>query len=253
MLQHLFQIFTNLPKMQELILPSTEVKTNQIAYPAPVIAIDGPSGSGKGTISLSVCNKLGWNYLDSGAIYRVLAYVAGNNNVELSDESALVRLAGELDIEFRDGVVWLSGEEIGDEIRTEEAGKRASIVAPLRSVREKLLLWQRSRAQQPGLVADGRDMGTVVFPHAQCKIFLTASAEARANRRFKQLRDKGFDVNIPRLFKEITERDARDANRAVSPLRPADDAYVLDTTDLDVVAAVSEVMRLVGVTVDLSN
>ncbi len=211
----------------------------------PVIAIDGPSGSGKGTVSLSMARQLGWHYLDSGAIYRALALAAGKNNIELSDEPALIDLTGNLDIEFRNGAVWLCGEEIGDEIRTEEAGKRASMVAPIRSVREKLLVWQRSRAQLPGLVADGRDMGTVVFPGACCKIFLIASAEARAKRRFKQLRDKGFDVSIPQLFREICERDARDANRTVSPLKPAEDAIVLDTTNLHIEDVVAAVMRLV--------
>jgi len=211
---------------------------------APVVAIDGPSGSGKGTISISVARELGWNYLDSGAIYRVIGYQAGKNNIALSDEAELVKLAEKLELEFRNGSVWLFGEEVGDSIRTEEAGMRASMVAPLRSVREKLLIWQRSRARLPGLVADGRDMGTVVFPDAKLKIFLTASAQARAERRFKQLRDKGFDVNIPQLFEEISERDARDANRTVSPLKPAKDAVLLDTTNLSIQDVVSEVMTL---------
>ncbi len=216
---------------------------------APVVAIDGPSGSGKGTIALAVARQLGWHYLDSGALYRVIGYVAVKNGIDLEDETGLIGLADNLDIEFRNGSVWLDGEEIGDEIRTEEAGKRASMVAPIRSVREKLLVWQRSRARPPGLVADGRDMGSVVFPNAICKIFLTASAEARTQRRFRQLRDKGFDVNIPQLFKEISERDARDANRAVSPLKPAEDAIVLDTTNLNIEVVVSEVMTLVRSTV----
>jgi cytidylate kinase len=209
-------------------------------FTAPVVAIDGPSGSGKGTISVTVANELGWHYLDSGAIYRVIGYLAAKNNISLSDEAGLVKLAENLDIAFRNGSVWLAGEEVGDSIRTEEAGKRASMVAPLRNVRAKLLQWQRSRAQLPGLVADGRDMGTVVFPDAKLKIFLTASAQARAERRFKQLRDKGFDVNIPQ-----SERDARDANRTVSPLKPAEDAIVLDTTNLSVQDVVSEVMARV--------
>ncbi len=225
--------------------------------PAPVIAIDGPSGSGKGTISLTIAQKLNWNYLDSGALYRVLGYIAWTENIDFDDEPALMSKAENLDIEFKNGIVYLSGAEIGDVIRTEEAGKKASMVAPLRGVREKLLVWQRSRAQMPGLVADGRDMGTVVFPHANCKIFLTASAQSRAERRFKQLRDKGFDVNIPRLFEEISERDARDANRKVSPLKPAEDAYVLDTTDLsieDVVATVMARARLsIGPSLGLYN
>lgn len=212
---------------------------------APVAAIDGPSGSGKGTIALAVVRQLGWHYLDSGALYRVIGYLAAKNNIELEDETALIELAGNLNIEFKNGSVWSCGAQIGDEIRTEEAGKRASMVAPIRSVREKLLIWQRSRAQPPGLVADGRDMGTVVFPDATCKIFLTAATEERAQRRFQQLREKGFDVSIHQLFKEISERDARDANRAISPLHPAEDAVVLDTTNLSIEVVVSEVMTLI--------
>lgn len=212
---------------------------------APVVAIDGPSGSGKGTIALAVARQLGWHYLDSGALYRVLGYVATKNDIDLADERGLVGLVDDLDIKFRDGAVWLSGQAIGDEIRTEEIGRRASLVAPIRSVREKLLRWQRSRAQPPGLVADGRDMGSVVFPDAACKIFLTANAQERAERRFRQLREKGFDVNIAQLFKALTERDTRDANRAVSPLQPAKDAVVLDTTNLAIEVVVSEVLARV--------
>lgn len=211
----------------------------------PVVAIDGPSGSGKGTIALAVARQLGWHYLDSGALYRVIGYLAAKNNIDLADEAGLVELAGNLDIEFKNGSVWLDSEQIGDEIRTEEAGKRASVVAPIRRVREKLLVWQQSRAQLPGLVADGRDMGSVAFPDATCKIFLTATVEERAKRRFKQLRDKHFDVNIAQLFEEISERDERDTNRVISPLRPAADAIVLDTTTLSIEDVVSEVMGLV--------
>jgi cytidylate kinase len=209
---------------------------------APVVAIDGPSGSGKGTISAMVASELGWHYLDSGAIYRVLGYLAYTNDVAFDDEPGLVSLAKDLDMSFVDGNVLLNGEVVGDVIRTEEAGKRASMVSPIPAVRETLLVWQRSQARMPGLVADGRDMGTVVFPTANCKIFLTASARARAERRFKQLRDKGFNVNIAQLFDEITERDGRDANRKVSPLKPADDAIVLDTTNLPIQDVVSRVM-----------
>lgn len=209
---------------------------------APVVAIDGPSGSGKGTISAMVASELGWHYLDSGAIYRVLGYLAYTNDVAFDDEPGLVSLAKDLDMSFVDGNVLLNGEVVGDVIRTEEAGKRASMVSPIPAVRETLLVWQRSQARMPGLVADGRDMGTVVFPTANCKIFLTASARARAERRFKQLRDKGFNVNIAQLFDEITERDGRDANRKVSPLKPADDAIVLDTTNLPIKDVVSRVM-----------
>ena len=213
---------------------------------APVVAIDGPSGSGKGTISAMVASELGWHYLDSGAIYRVLGYLAYTNDVAFDDEPGLVSLAKDLDMSFVDGNVLLNGEVVGDVIRTEEAGKRASMVSPIPAVRETLLVWQRSQARMPGLVADGRDMGTVVFPTANCKIFLTASARARAERRFKQLRDKGFNVNIAQLFDEITERDERDATRKVSPLKPADDAIVLDTTNLPIKDVVSRVMTEVN-------
>lgn len=213
---------------------------------APVVAIDGPSGSGKGTISAMVASELGWHYLDSGAIYRVLGYLAYTNDVAFDDEPGLVSLAKDLDMSFDDGNVLLNGEVVGDVIRTEEAGKRASMVSPIPAVRETLLVWQRSQARMPGLVADGRDMGTVVFPTANCKIFLTAGAQARAERRFKQLRDKGFNVNIAQLFDEITERDERDANRKVSPLKPADDAIVLDTTNLPIQDVVSRVMTEVN-------
>ncbi len=208
----------------------------------PVLAIDGPSGSGKGTISTTVARELGWHYLDSGAIYRVLGYLATIQKIAFDDVGGLVNLAQNLDLEFTPHGICLYGKPVGDEIRTEDAGKRASMVSPIPEVRETLLKWQRGRAQPPGLVADGRDMGTVVFPDAVCKIFLTASAKARAERRFKQLRDKGFDVNIPQLFKEISERDERDANRKASPLRAAADAVVLDTTELDIQEVISRVM-----------
>ena len=212
----------------------------------PVVAIDGPSGSGKGTIATAVARNLGWHYLDSGAIYRVLGHLAYTQGIGLDDEGGLVSLAENLDLSFREGDVWLNGALIGNVIRTEEAGRRASLVSPIPAVRKTLLKWQRRQARMPGLVADGRDMGTVVFPTANCKIFLTASAEARAERRFKQLRDKGFDVNIAQLFKEITERDERDANRKLSPLKPAEDAIVLDTTDLSIEDAVSRVLDQVS-------
>ena len=219
---------------------SNQIQANQTN--APVIAIDGPSGSGKGTVSLTVAQKLQFNYLDSGALYRILGHLADQKNIEFSDHQGLTNLAANMDISFANGQVLLDGQAVGDVIRTEDAGKRASLVSPIPEVRETLLLWQRNQARAPGLVADGRDMGTVVFPSACCKIFLTASAQARAERRFKQLRDKGFDVNIRQLFQEITDRDERDSTRKASPLKPADDAIVLDTTDLDIQDVVSKVM-----------
>jgi len=211
----------------------------------PVLTIDGPGGSGKGTVSQRVARVLGWHYLDSGALYRVVGLLAHDQGVALDDESAVSAIADTMQIEFVDGEATLGGGALESLIRTEEAGERASRVASLPGVRDALMSWQRRCARLPGLVADGRDMGTVVFPDAACKIYLTASAEARAKRRFNQLRLKGFDVNIRRLFEEITERDQRDAGRAVSPLRPARDAFLLDSTDLTIDQVVEEVLEQV--------
>lgn len=209
----------------------------------PVLTIDGPGGSGKGTVSKRVARVLGWHYLDSGALYRVVGLLAMRQGIGLSDEEALEGIARNLEIEFVDEQVMVSGESIDDQIRSEQVGDAASRVAKLPGVRAALSDWQRRCAHMPGLVADGRDMGTVIFPDAECKIYLTASAEARAKRRFNQLRLKGFDVNISRLFEEITERDQRDAGRAVSPLVPADDAVMLDSTDLTIDQVVAEVLN----------
>ena len=212
----------------------------------PVITLDGPSGSGKGTVAQALADWLGWHYLESGALYRVLGWLAHRDGIvadgAVADGAAmnkakvakLVALAGALELTFQDGAVFLGAQEIGDQIRTEQAGERASKIAPLAEVRTALMQWQRHCARRPGLVADGRDMGTVVFPDAPCKIFLTASAEARAKRRFIQLKGKGFDVNIRQLVQSIAERDRRDLNRSVSPLRRAADAFELDTTELSI-------------------
>ncbi len=210
----------------------------------PVLTIDGPSGSGKGTVALRVSQLLGWHYLDSGALYRVVGHLANRRDVSLEDEAELSVLASDMDLTFRAGRAVLGGQDIDDQIRGETAGDRASRVARWPAVRNSLLVWQRQCAEYPGLVADGRDMGTVVFPDSKCKVFLTASAEARAERRFNQLRQKGFDVNIRQLFEEIAERDRRDAGRSVSPLKPAGDALMLDTTELTIDQAVEEVMGL---------
>ena len=214
--------------------------------PVRVIAIDGPSGAGKGTVSLAVAGLLGYHYLESGAVYRVIAHLGQKNNVSTEDVSRLVALARNLEIEFRDGAVWIDGSITDDVIWTEEVGKRASLIASIPEVRETLLKWQRSQARVPGLVADGRDMGTVVFPLATCKFYITASVEVRAQRRFNQLRDKGFDVNIHQLSGDISERDAHDVNRTISPLRPAEDALLVDTTDLEIHEVVSRVMAGIG-------
>lgn len=205
---------------------------------APVITVDGPSGAGKGTLCMLLAEKLGWKLLDSGAIYRVLALAAIHHGVDLESEDALVPLAAHLDVEFiAEGElvkVILEGEDVSGELRKEETGMAASKVAALPRVREALLRRQRAFSEVPGLVADGRDMGTVVFPQAEVKIFLDASAEERAERRMKQLQQKGLDVNFDHLLKEIQERDHRDRNRAVAPLRPAADALVLDSTEMSI-------------------
>ncbi|MEM7195544.1 MAG: (d)CMP kinase [Pseudomonadota bacterium] len=212
---------------------------------APVVSLDGPSGSGKGTVAATVAAALNWHYLDSGALYRILAWRARQSGATLDDVEELKTIGSRLSIRFIDGKISVDGETVGDEIRTESAGRDASVVAALPEVRDVLLEWQRRQARPPGLVADGRDMGTVVFPESKCKIYLTASAKARAERRFNQLRLKGFDVTMRALFGEITERDQRDANRAISPLKPADDAVVIDTTDMRIEAVVETVLDYV--------
>lgn len=198
----------------------------------PVVTIDGPSGTGKGTIATLLARRLGWHCLDSGAIYRVLGLCAGRAGVDLDDETGVCPLAETLPLAFEDGRVLLAGEDVGDAIRTETAGSAASRVAVHPRVRAALLEWQRRQARPPGLVADGRDMGTVVFPRAPLKVFLDASPEERAARRYKQLNEKGLDANLAGLVEEIRARDARDRSRAVAPLRPAEDALVLDSTQL---------------------
>jgi len=208
----------------------------------PVITIDGPSGSGKGTISRMLARELGFHFLDSGALYRLLAFAAQRRGIALDNESALAALSGELDIRFpADGEgerVLLDGEDVGDAIRTEAAGGGASRVAALPAVREALLDRQRRFRLFPGLVADGRDMGTVVFPDAEAKIFLTASAEERARRRCKQLKEKGVSVVFDDVLADIQVRDERDASRSVAPLRPAQDADLVDTSELDISATI---------------
>lgn len=206
----------------------------------PVITIDGPSGSGKGTISRNLAHALNWNFLDSGALYRLVALGALNHQISLADETLLAAYARELDVRFvsHDPAdapeIWLENKQVNEQIRSETAGNAASKVAALAGVREALLDRQRQFLQSPGLVADGRDMGTTVFPQANLKIYLTASAEVRAGRRYKQLKGKGMGVNLAALVLEIAERDERDSNRSVSPLKPATDAVIIDTSDLTI-------------------
>lgn len=209
----------------------------------PIITIDGPSASGKGTIAERVAERLGFHVLDSGALYRLAALHALRRGVSLADEAALAALAAELPAEFRAGKAWLAGEDVTQVIRAEEVGEGASKVAALPAVRQALLARQRTYAQPPGLVADGRDMGTVVFPHAQIKVFLTASAEARAERRHKQLIEKGIPANLPALVRDMRARDERDTQRAVAPLKPPADALVLDSTLLNIDQVVEAVLR----------
>jgi CMP/dCMP kinase len=213
-----------------------------------VITIDGPSGSGKGTIAQLLAKDLGWHYLDSGAIYRVLAQAAIKHNVDFADEQKLAEMAHKLDLIFslenEDLIVILEGEDVSTIIRSEQAGNAASKVAALPLVRAALLDRQRAFRQSPGLITDGRDMGTVVFPDANHKVFLTASAQIRAERRYKQLKEKGIESNLPDLVAEISERDIRDSQRKVAPLRPADDALQLDSSLMGIDAVFKHIRAL---------
>ena len=211
-------------------------------HPSPVITIDGPSASGKGTVAERVAVALGFHFLDSGALYRLTALSAMKQGVALDDEARVAELAANLPATFRDGSVWLAGENVTDAIRAEAVGEGASKVAALPGVRAALLDRQRAYRQAPGLVADGRDMGTVVFADAATKVFLTASAEARAERRYKQLIEKGNSASLTALVADMQARDARDSARTVAPLKPAPDALLLDTTHMDIESAVQAVL-----------
>tara|TARA_R110002072_G_scaffold184083_1_gene340405 strand:- start:41901 stop:42596 length:696 start_codon:yes stop_codon:yes gene_type:complete len=216
-----------------------------------VLTIDGPSGAGKGSVAQLVSKKLGWHLLDSGALYRLTALSALKQGVSFEDESLLAQIASKLEVEFKPSgfgepvQVFLSGENVTGELRLETTGNNASKIAPLAEVRAALLQRQRNFAMPPGLVADGRDMGTVVFPEAKYKIFLSASAQTRAERRYKQLKDKGEDVKMPPLLREIEERDERDMGRKNAPLKPAIDALLIDSTDFSIEEVLDKVIGFI--------
>ncbi len=220
--------------------------------PIPVLTIDGPSGSGKGTISQAVAKRLGWHYLDSGAIYRAVGLAAAWESIDLSDPDAVAACAARAEIRFETGEegelhVFVNGKDATRQLRTETAAAAASAIAAHPPVRTALLDLQHRFRQKPGLVADGRDMGTVIFPDAPYKVFLTASAEERAKRRYKQLKDKGVSVNLDSLLHEIAARDERDAGRAVAPLKPANDAVILDSTGTPITEVIERVLAVLPV------
>lgn len=211
-----------------------------------IITIDGPSGSGKGTIAALLAKKLGWQVLDSGALYRLVGLAARNKGLDFSNEAALANIAEKLDVVFDGGKIFLNKQDVTDSIRSETAGNDASKVAAVPAVRDALLKWQQQCASEHGLVADGRDMGTVVFPHAPLKFFLTASAEERANRRYKQLKEKGMSANLAHLIEKIRERDERDMSRSAAPLRPADDAIDIESSNLTIDEVMEKILRNVA-------
>ena len=212
------------------------------ANKVPVLAIDGPGGSGKGTVGQILAQRLGWHFLDSGALYRLAALAARHSGVDLDDEEALAGLAGRMHVEFRDGATWLDGRDVSSALRSEEVGTAASRVAAKARVRQALLARQRGFRTAPGLVADGRDMGSVVFPDAPLKVFLTAGVDTRAERRYKQLMEKGMYAKMGDVVEELRRRDERDSSRPVAPLKHYPDAIFLDTTGLSVEEAVRQVL-----------
>lgn len=214
----------------------------------PVLTIDGPSGAGKGTVSRSIAKQLGWHYLDSGSIYRSLALATLQQGVDLEDETAVVDVAKNMNLAFECGdelIVKLNNEDITLQLGLETTGNAASLIASLPKVRAALLAKQQSFRQAPGLVADGRDMGTVVFPDAQYKVFLTASAEERAKRRYKQLKEKGIDANLSSLINDIEARDRRDTERTTAPLAMAENALYIDSSNMSIPAVLEEILKLI--------
>jgi 3-phosphoshikimate 1-carboxyvinyltransferase len=232
----------NDPRCVAKTFPDYFERFSMVTKSVPVIAIDGPSASGKGTVAARVAAALGWHYLDSGALYRLTALAAQRAGVSWSDEAGVAAIAAGLDVVFGEDSILLAGEEVGDAIRQEEISSGASQVAALPAVRAALLFRQRAFRQAPGLVADGRDMASVVFPDAQSKVFLTASVEIRAERRYKQLIEKGIAANILPLLLDLRARDERDSQRSVAPLQQSEGAILLDTTDLTIEQAVNQVL-----------
>jgi len=216
---------------------------NNLNSPPPVIAIDGPSASGKGTVAQAVALALGWHYLDSGALYRLVALAALRSGMALNDREGLEAMAASLDAEFHGSEIFLNKQLVTEEIRSEECGNAASAVAAIPEVRAGLLQRQRAYRRPPGLVADGRDMGAVVFPDARLKVFLTATAQTRAERRHKQLIDKGIVATLQSLLRDLKERDARDRSRSAAPLQQNPDARLLDTTGMSVAEATGQVLE----------
>ena len=214
-----------------------------------MITVDGPGGAGKGTLSQRLAQHLGYRFLDSGALYRVMALVAQRNGIALNDSMGLLELAAGLDLRFQisrrgECSVWLENCNVTADIRTEACGNAASKIASIGSVREALLHWQRTFCKPPGLVADGRDMGTIVFPQAKRKIFLTAGLEERAQRRYKQLKEQGISASLEALLEELAKRDERDLNRSVAPLKPAKDAIVIDSTGMSIEEVLERALEL---------